>query len=265
MKIFPISDVHSGLFNPRQSYWRREFSFLDDVDVMCFAGDGNESISNIVLLTQILLEFPKLHIVYVPGNHDYYNSNIDYAMIEYTWADYAIDRLHLLTGNNYSTWEYGDFLFIGATLWTDFNGNNDRVANAVKRYMNDYKSIRSGKDGKLISVNRILEEHYKHKKMIFKKLEKNTDKRCIVVTHHKPYLSDCIVEAEIYGYEVDLTDKFNECSHLPEVWIYGHTHKSTWKEIEFAAGKVLFVSNQFGYAHEDISLTGFHKDCIIEV
>lgn len=265
MKIFPISDIHTALWHPMQKYWRYNFKFLEDIDVMCIAGDAGEPITNIVLLTQLLLEFPKLEIVYVPGNHDFYGMNIDRALEEYIWADYSLDRLHLLTGYQYSAWEYNDFVFIGGTLWTDFCKGKPHVMNKIQKGLHDYDEIMSGKDRKLITTNRIFNEHNTQKKFIFKYLNKYSNKRRIVVTHHKPYLKDCITEGLTYGYEVDMTSDLNECTNLPEVWISGHTHISEWKEKSFEHGSVLFVSNQFGYPSEDPAQTGFHKDCIIEL
>lgn len=137
--------------------------------------------------------------------------------------------------------------------------------NEVQRELHDYDEIMSGKDGKRITANRILQEHYAQVKYIFKQLERRPEQKKIVVTHHKPYLSDCLTDVCTYGYEVDLTSKFNECEHLPEYWISGHTHRSEWKTKEFTHGTVTFVSNQFGYPSEDVSKTGFHRDCILEV
>lgn len=265
MKIFPISDIHSDIWHPMQKYWSTNFKFLEDVDVMCIAGDAGRVIANIVMLAQILLEFPKLEIVYVPGNHDFYGVNMDLALEEYVWADYALDRLHILTGYQYSTWTYKNCVFIGATLWTDYNGKKPLIMNEVKKRLNDYKCIYSGKDNKTITPDRILNEHYTQRKFLLKNLERNKNKPCVVITHHKPYLSPCITDGLTYGYEVDLMNVIDECENPPLIWVSGHTHKSEWKEHDFKHGHTLFVSNQFGYPREDVSQTGFHKDCILEI
>ena len=91
------------------------------------------------------------------------------------------------------------------------------------------------------------------------------DKRCIVVTHHKPYLPEAVTDPLTYGYAVDLTDDLNQCKNLPEIWISGHTHRSEFATKQYAHGEITFVSNQFGYPSEDTALTGFHKDCILDL
>ena len=268
MKIFPISDMHTEIWFPKQDYWSKNFSFLKDVDVMIIAGDNGSAAFNLIPIMQALLEFPDLHIVYVPGNHDYYGANYVHARDSLVAASYSIDRLHVLSeSNRYGTWEHEGVVFIGATLWTDFNKEHAGIMNEVKRGLNDYRAITMGPDNKTIKPQFILNEHYTMKKHIFKELDKykNSDKTCVVVTHHQPYLPDCIMEPITYGYCVDLEDKLNECEKLPKYWISGHTHKSDWKRKQYTHGDVIFLSNQFGYPSEDASVTGWHKDFILEV
>ena len=266
MKILPISDIHSEIWLPKQGYWTVQFKkWFDQVDVLVIAGDNSSCINNLVLITQVLLEFPKLEIVYVLGNHDYYMTRYNHAWESMLWADYSIDRLHVLTGYDKCAWEFQDVVFIGGTLWTDFNQMNSNAINAVQRGLNDYRAIASNNGTKPITANFIYNEHCTMKKNIFRLLERYPDKKRVVVTHHKPFLSEIITDPLTYGYEVDLTKELNECTNLPEYWIYGHTHKSGWTTKSYINGDVTFISNQFGYPSEDTSVTGFHKDCILEV
>lgn len=265
MKIFPISDIHTDIWRPRQNYWSTHFKFLKDIDVMVIAGDLGSATNNMVTLSQILLEHPHLDIVYVLGNHDYYGTVYSHAYDSMLWADYQLDRLHVLTGDDMSSWEKDNVVFIGGTLWTDFNKEHAFTMNEVQRYLNDYRAIFSG-DG-TIKPRFILDRHYNMRKQIFKALERDKykDKTRIVVTHHQPFLPDCITEATTYGYCVDLEDWFNNCERLPEYWISGHTHKSHWKVKQYTHGEVTFVSNQFGYPSEEPTKTGYRNDCILEV
>ena len=266
MKILPISDIHAEIWLPRPGYWTREFKkWFDQVDVLVLAGDNGSCMNNITMLTQILLEFPNLHIVYVLGNHDYYLTRYEHAWQSMLIADYSIDRLHVLTGYDNSAWKHNNVIFIGGTMWTDFNKNNPNAMNEVQRVMNDYRAISSNNGSKPITPNFIYNEHHIMKKNIFRLLNRFPDNKKVVVTHHKPYITEPVTDLVAYGYEVDLTDEFNACESLPEYWIFGHTHKSTWKTINYEHGNVTFVSNQFGYPSEDPSVTGFHKDCILEV
>lgn len=268
MKIYPISDMHTEIWLPKQEYWSTHFSLFKDVDVLVIAGDNGSSINNLIPIMQILLEFPHLHVVYVPGNHDYYGSDYAHAKESLITASYSIERLHVLSDNHkYGTWEHENVVFIGATLWTDYNKEHAGIMNAVQHGLNDYRAITTGADRKPIRPTFILNEHYTMKKHIFRELDryKGSGKTCIVVTHHQPYLPECITDPVSYGYCVDMEDKFNECENLPKYWISGHTHKSDWKRREYAHGSTTFISNQFGYPSEDASITGWHKDFILEV
>ena len=76
-------------------------------------------------------------MVYVMGNHEHYHG--DYA----TSAGYLRnamkqcgDNIHFL---DKEVWEHQDHVFIGGTLWTDMNGEDEMTMNHVQRRMNDFQ------------------------------------------------------------------------------------------------------------------------------
>ena len=265
MKMFIISDIHADIWRPSQHYWSKHLGpFLKDVDVMVIAGDIGSFGNNFVYLAQILLELPHLHVVFVPGNHDYYGSQLEYVKDTMVWADYSLEKLHILTPYHPS-WKYNeDIVFIGGTLWTNCNNQNTAAMNAVQRGMNDYRAILKSDNKPIIATNTI-QEFYETKKRIFKELEKHTGKKCVVVTHHQPFFRGCVTDPITYGYCSDMEKEFNECTNLPVYWVHGHTHSSTWLTKEYTNGRVTFVSNQFGYPTEPATLTGYRNDYILEV
>ena len=76
------------------------------------------------------------HVVYIMGNHEHYHG--DYA----TSISYLKDALkscaniHVL---DKEVWEHEDHVFIGGTLWTDMNGEDEMTMNHVQRRMNDFQ------------------------------------------------------------------------------------------------------------------------------
>lgn len=265
MKMFVISDIHADIWRPRQGYWSTHLGkWLNDVDVMVIAGDTGSFGNNLISIAQVLLELPHIHIVYVMGNHDHYGTQLDYAKDVLTWADYSLDRLHVLTTLNPS-WDYNDKItFIGSTLWTNFNNESPAAMNEAQRRMNDFRAILKSSN-KPITANNILQEFYNTKKLIFKTLERKSDRKCVVVTHHQPFIRGAVTDTLSHAYCVDMEKEFNECTNLPVYWIHGHTHKSTWLTKEFTHGQVTFVSNQFGYPTEPSEITGYRNDCVLEV
>lgn len=268
MYLYPISDIHIGM---RKEFFKEKnilsaLGFLKEYNdniILCICGDLGERYEGILWIQKVLKLFPQLRIVYTPGNHEFYESNIDILTYDLYQIGQEIDRLFILDGKYIFEHIIENIHFIGAPLWTDFNNNSCTIKNEVQRQLNDYKAIRSTNDFKLITSERILNEHYIQKKNIFKKLEKCTG-ISIVLTHHSPILLDISkINNLTYGYCSDLVDNLNNLQNLPKYWLSGHTHQSHVKDITFSKGIVQFISNQMGYPTQ--FYTGYTNNCILEV
>ena len=279
--IFPISDLHTdftvnGNVGRRNTLLTEEqlekmFGFLNDYDdmVVVACGDIGERMMGVVWCERMLKVFPKIRIVYTPGNHEYYGANMDILQHDLSKATFSSKRLYILDGQINARCTLTDDLgrpelvVLGGTLWTDFNKQSATVMNDAQHRMNDYKYIMSGGDNKRITANRILNEHFNTRKQIFKELER-VDKTVPVIcmSHHTPYV-DTVQDALTYAYHVDLSEELNNASRVPTYWFSGHTHMSKVKEIEYSAGKVTFVSNQWGYPSE--TATGYSEHAIFEI
>lgn len=230
---------------------------------MCACGDIGDRMEGVLWLKEVLRIFPKLRIVYTPGNHEFYGSNLDVLPYDLMKVGQRTDRLYILDGQYVFKHTIDDIDFIGASLWTNFNTGSPAIMNLIQRGLNDYKYIRSSGDFKLITANRIMQEHCEQRKSIFKKLSKSTNK-CVCVTHHAPLLfNGGHADGLSYGYCSDLTEWFSNANKLPEYWFSGHTHSSYVKRVEYPTGTVQFVSNQMGYPTEFNS--GFTTSCVLEI
>lgn len=274
MKLFVISDLHAGFaennaFNKGFSWHKEdvileEFSFLKDVDVLCACGDIDEGLMGAIWLLKVLNCFPHLHAVYVPGNHEFYNHQMEALYRDWDRLSSTNPRLHILGTPSTTKCKIEYVTFIGTTMWTDFNKQNMNVMNEAQRRMNDYRCIMSGEHSKTLTANRVLNEHFNARKRIFRELDREGNTPTVVLTHHTPYLARPYMKDTLsYAYHVDLTEEFNNCQHLPVYWFSGHTHKSECFAETFANGAVTFVSNQYGYPTE--GATGFSKYCILEI
>ena len=85
-------------------------------------------------------QFP--HVVYVMGNHEHYDgdfaksANIIQSMLDSNMLSnvYLLDK---------QIKKIGDVTFIGGTLWTDMNNQNDMTMDHVKRRMNDFQCVKN--------------------------------------------------------------------------------------------------------------------------
>ena len=219
------------------------------------------------------------HVVYVMGNHEHYHG--DFA----TSIGYLKDALKSFTNIHVLDKEFidiGDHRFIGGTLWTDMNGEDEMTMNHVQRRMNDFQICKNS----LRTVNfrteePTLDENGVHKKdangaglyhAVFKTREAYLSPQdavedhkamlkviddtydgtpacmqIVVVGHHAPSKSS---EHPKYKHDQLMNGAYN--SKLDEfildrpgikLWTHGHTHE----DFDYMIGACRVVCNPRGY------------------
>lgn len=164
-------------------------------------------------------------ILFVPGNHDPYYGRLDdrLKMFEYECNQLGIDFLY-----NKSV-EIQGVLFLGTTLWTDFNLHNkqsDKMLIAHQQ-MTDYLTIEGGGvDGKITS-GEILAEHMKAVAFLEAGLSARKEgQQAVVLTHHAPSalsLGEDVNNRYAPYYASHLDDLILQ--YQPELWLHGHIHR----------------------------------------
>jgi predicted phosphodiesterase len=220
------------------------------------------------------------HVVYVMGNHEHYHG--DYA----TSAGYLRDAMKQCGDNIHfldkEVWEHGDHVFIGGTLWTDMNGEDEMTMRHVERRMNDFQICKNTSrsvsfrtmepvldefgtpkvdaDGKIIygAAFKTREAYLSpadavedHKAML--KFIENTYadippwKTVVVCTHHAPSKSS---EHPRYAHDTLMNGAYN--SRLDQfimdrpgikLWTHGHTHE----DFDYMVKQCRVVCNPRGY------------------
>lgn len=129
MKIQIISDIH-------QEFGTDQLDFKN-ADVIVFAGDVNIGVNGI---SWILKEIPDKPVIYVLGNHEYYQG---------VYPSTLLDIKEISEGTNVHVLENESITidcvtFHGATLWTGFSlfGNPKRNGMFCETMMNDYNMIK---------------------------------------------------------------------------------------------------------------------------
>ena len=125
----------------------------------------------------------------------------------------------------------GDWVFIGATLWTDFRGENALEMMEAGQCMNDYKTIRITPKYRKMNPEDTLGFHKASKAYITSELEKvGPNAKVWVLTHHGPSYRSV---AEQYkgggianGAFVSNLDDFILAHPQIRYWSHGHTHNS---------------------------------------
>jgi 3',5'-cyclic AMP phosphodiesterase CpdA len=190
------------------------------------------------------------HTFAIPGNHEYYGGsiiNIDDKMEEYYSKFTNVTYLQLKTRN------IDGVNFIGATLWTDFNGGNPNDKWNAASYMNDYRVIRDGTKGdpykKRLTTDRVEIIHKQHLKFIKECLYNFEGQKNVVMTHHAPsinsihpyYRENSNVNTAYYSALDDLFYDYDIA-----LWAHGHSHQA----VVYENYKTIVVCNPVGYTGE---------------
>jgi predicted phosphohydrolase len=253
LRIKVESDIHID--------FEGHFPKLDDVDLYILPGDVGEDVRGLRFCKELLIKYPNLNIIHVPGNHEYYRGN-KYTLekIDAILSEESFNTLRYHYLQNSSVVLQG-IKFIGATLWTDFNNMDPVDMVTAQTIMGDFKAIRTKEGGySRLLPNKVVRLHKRSREYIFNELERS-EEPCIVVTHHKPYRSEYNDLAP--AYEVDMDESFDNCNNLPKYWFYGHTHKSEVYLCDRFREEVTFISNCKGYPFE--KSTGFDSDFILDI
>lgn len=186
------------------------------------------------------------HILYVMGNHEHYGSVFDTTAVRLREFFISRNLTKVRVMDNDSVM-IDDVLFIGSTLWTDFNNGNIMDMMACHGGMNDYNWIY--RDQKYpITPEFILNRHHFDKQYLKHILHEHhyvdpIDK-IVVITHHAPSLQAEPRKGSPLSpaFASNLDNEFDRYTNIKR-WIHGHTHYN----IDYKMGEIPVVTNQYGY------------------
>ena len=273
MKIAICSDVHLefGQLELENTHNAEVLVLSGDICTACDLRVTDSILSSaktdryLEFFTACSRNFP--HVVYVMGNHEHYHG--DYA----TSAGYLRDAMKQCGDNIHfldkEVWELNDHVFIGGTLWTDMNGEDEMTMNHVSRRMNDFQICENSADmvnyrvwdekddGKTVkfktrpatlSPRHVVEDH----KAMLKFIENTYAdippwKTVVVCTHHAPskgsehprYKRDQLMNG---AYNSKL-DQFIMDRPGIKLWTHGHTHE----DFDYMIKQCRVVCNPRGY------------------
>ena len=211
-----------------------------DFDVLVIAGDLITRMERgVELLKARVTDRP---VIYIGGNHEAYGTDVD-RTIEKARAAAAGTNIYVLEND---TVTIDGVIFIGCTLWTDFDlfGDADYAMQSAAEVMNDYRKIRIRNYELRLRPMHTLQKHKASRDFIARELRKPKTGPRVVVTHMGPH-----PDAVRRGFERDIASAAytSDCSDLMamgvDAWIYGHTHEHEDRMI----GGTRLVTNAKGY------------------
>lgn len=227
MKIRLLSDVHHEFYEDTRLYSNK------GEDVLVIAGDlhvGHDKCWR--ALKQFAEHVP--HVVYVPGNHEYYHQTIA-EFDDYITRFSQGTNIHFLNPGRVTL---DGVTFIGAALWTDFD-NSDFNKFYCGRHINDFRTIKNFSADKCQDLNRL---HYGYIKQQYEAVEGPK----VVVTHFLP--DHACVAAQYRGPDIINHYFANNLGHWIQdledtTWLFGHTHDN----VDIVIGETRVIANPYGY------------------
>lgn len=214
-------------------------------------------------LKRCSFQFP--HVIYVMGNHEFYDSGKWFHGIEDMRAACGVhDNIYLLERD---TKIIDDVVFVGGTLWTDMNKFDPLTLHAVRDMMNDYRAIRHDRNGYIpIKPADTVDRHRQTRDYIFFIADENKDKKVVVCTHHTPSFASCHEQYKndhlMNGaYHSELSEQILDRPQI-KLWTHGHTHHA----FDYMIGSTRVVCNPRGYSDGHWGeFTGWDPALVIEV
>ncbi len=212
-------------------------------DILLLAGDIGHP--NDLKLSSFLQYVAKLFniVVYVPGNHEYYNSSL-------VRSDNLLRQLCQQCGvfflnNNFLTIDGYEndppIVILGTTLWSHIP---NQYYSLLSQYLNDYRLI---ENFNTFTSSQLFMINYQWLSQAI--IQFRNTHRIIVVTHHAPLLKQ--TSSPFFEGKPTNHGFASDCSQLMKLgvtyWVYGHTHYTT----SFQYGNTLVMANQRGYHGKD--------------
>jgi Icc-related predicted phosphoesterase len=234
MKINVVSDLHLEFYPKKALGYLKDVlkDGINGVDVLVVPGDIL-TLVKVELTKEVFALFCKefKHVVYIPGNHEYYGISIGLGnqLLQDLQAQFS--NLHILDINKPVTIEGQRFL--GAAMWFPY----DPLNIVYERMLNDFRYIKD-----------ITPYVYDHNKEFTSWLSQTLEPTDVVVTHHLPTYESVPDE-----YKVSQTNRFfvsNQETLImnlqPKLWIHGHTHNPC----DYLVGTTRVIANPIGYYPE---------------
>ncbi|EIU1413933.1 metallophosphoesterase [Pseudomonas aeruginosa] len=245
MRIRVLSDLHLEF---------RDFSPPEvDCDVVVLAGDVHIKARGVEWASRA---FPQQKVIYVCGNHEYYNGHLTHTF----------ESMRAVSHEQVRVLEQEEVVIAGvrflcATSWTDYCSTGMEMAarNKAIDSLNDFRKIRC-ENYRRTRTTDFQNIAMQTKAWLNDRLGERFDGPTVVVTHHAPLLasvvSNPVLDPKLHAcYANEWTDLFDA---QPALWIHGHSHAA----VDYMFENTRVVCNPRGYPGQS---TGFQDDLVVIV
>ena len=252
MKIQYCSDLHLEFLDNRK--WILENPIIPKGDILILAGETTlfkEIHQHEKFFDYVSSHFE--HTFWIPGNHEYYNSDISNR--SGSFEEKIRDNVTLL---NNTVKTINGVRLVFSTLWSHISLAKQTI---IEQTLSDFRVIR--KNEKRLTAEAYNQLHLESRLFLEQALQTKTNNPTIVVSHHPPTF---VNYPEKYA-DSEINEAFGtELSSLIEnssidYWIYGHHHCNV---DAFSIGQTKLITNQLGYIKYKEN-EKFNNPCVISI
>ena len=276
MKIGAMSDIHLEFGEYTGSFGTGDVLVVaGDLHVAAYIHSQNPEVLKQDIMGRSVRFFKRAlenydHVITVMGNHEHYNGIFNYTptiLRAHFNADTGFKNLHLLEKE---VIQIKGVNFFGATMWTDFNSNNDKSRKRAQGYMADYEQIQVHDENHLHEYRQFEpEDAYQEHLATIADLHdviaesRASNTKCVVVSHHAPskrsihprYQFDYHVNG---AYATDLEHVLQ--NDVVPLWIHGHMHDS----FDYRVHNTNVICNPRGYVGHKLN-PHFNPELVVEI
>ena len=204
------------------------------------------------------------NVIYIMGNHEHYHGDFKHSIGRIRESLSHINNLHILDKECVTI---DDITFVGGTLWTDMNKEDESTLYTIRGVMNDFRIVRNEKrEYAAMSALDVAIRHDKTLGYIKHIVQEHKDKKCVVVGHHAPsfksvheqYASQTLMNG---GYASDLSEFILDHPQI-KLWTHGHMHQP----FDYVIGETRVVCNPRGYESDGYSEnSGWNPNILLEI
>lgn len=265
MKIRVLSDLHiefNGAF---------DYTYQGE-DVVVLAGDISQYTWQVESLVNYIIASSGCHVIFVPGNHEYYDNVFEETNEFYLNMQREIENFHFMNNDYYSL---NGVLFYGGTMFTDFEldiGVEKRnevdqifMSRFIERSISDFHAIKrvSGRfwtAADHLNENETFLDNLQAYKDINNSLPTLDERKLVVISHFVPTPNHVHPRFRDLSTNPYFTMDAREHFEGVSLWIHGHTHDS-FDTVDMVHGTHV-VCNPKGYRGEN---PYFNPNKIVEI
>lgn len=249
MRLLVLSDLHL-----EHSPWSPDPDVAAAADIIVLAGDIHAHTHGLEWARE---QFPDKPVIYVAGNHEFYDAHLHAMSIQLRKAAQELG-IHYLDNDELVL---DGVRFLGATLWTDFllfgAAHLGKALHEAGNGITDFSVIRFGSTGWYRPGQSVL-LHRVSRDFLAQHLAVPFNGKTVVVTHHVP-TSQAI--ASKYARDIlsaAFASNLDGLVEQADLWVAGHTHVAA----DVSVGKCRVVVNPRGYPGE---ASGWNPRLLVDV